>query len=137
MHERVPLKFFCCSCRSTSKASNGNAAPSSHCEAHAACASIAKGYPRSPCNIDPVKAILTSLPQAAKDAMKAAAAVSVVDVSPIPGYGYSELVVTGSCSSLKTVVSNMPPKIRRIHFSMSLSNSFAHVIVDSGGVKRS
>ena len=44
-------------------------------------------YPRSPCNIDPVKAKLTSLSKAAEDGMKAAAAVSAAEVSLIPRCG--------------------------------------------------
>ena len=78
---------FCCGGQSTSKASNGNAAPSSDCEAHAACACFAKACPRSPCNIDPVQATHTSLSQAGEDAMKAAAAVSAAEGSPIPRSG--------------------------------------------------
>ena len=47
-------KVVGCGGRSSSKASNGNAVPSSHCKAHAACACFAKAYRPSPCSIDTV-----------------------------------------------------------------------------------
>ena len=100
VHERVPLTLFCCCDRSTSKALNRKMAPSLHskfippptklikiternCKTHATRACFAEIYPPSPCNVDPVKPILTSLLLAAVDEMKAATAVSAAEVSPV------------------------------------------------------